>query len=455
MADTYDLVIKNGFIVYPNKTIRGDMGIKGEKISKISAPDSLKGAKEIDADSCYVMPGLIDPHTHPVYLDNLEGLSKTGGWGGVTTVIHYAYAKPGQSQLQVIRDWKEEASSTSYIDFALHGGLFETIKQADEIPACFKEGVSSYKMFMAYAKLGWMTDDYALARAMDIIGREGGMAALHAENGMVIDYIQDKLLAENADMTTRFLETSPALAEAEAIFRAVFIGRQMHCPVYIPHISSEEAIKVITYLKSQNYPVIAETCPQYLVRTWDELVKLGPLGKVGPAIKHKSDQEALWSSIQNGLIDTIGSDHAPKPKKKDDDFFEAPYGTPEIETMLVNVWNGGVNTGRITPNEVARITSENIAKIMGLYPRKGRLDEGSDADIVVFDPRKAWTISSDNQHTNAEYTIFEGEKILGRVSSVLSRGSVVIENEKFHGKAGHGDFLPTNSGAWFKGKYTF
>ncbi len=455
MSETYDVVIKNGFIVYPDKTVRGDLGIKGEKIAKISSPESLKGKKEINADSCYVLPGLIDPHTHPVYLDNLEGLSKTGVWGGVTTVIHYAYAKPGQSQLKVIKEWKEEASNTSYIDFALHGGLFETIKQADELPDCFKEGVTSYKMFMSYAKLGWMTDDYALTKAMDYIGREGGMAALHAENGLLIDYVQDKLLAEKAEMTARFLDTSPAIAEAEAIFRAVFIGRQMNCPVYIPHISSEEGMKVIRYLKSQNYPVIAETCPQYLTRTWDELAKFGPLGKVGPAIKNKSDQDALWESIQNGMIDTIGSDHAPKPKKIDDDFFTAPYGTPEIETLLANVWNEGVNRGRITPNDVARITSENIAKIMGLYPRKGRLDEGSDADVVVFDPRHEWTISGNNQHTNADYSIFEGMKVLGKVSSVLSRGSLVIENEKFHGQAGHGNFLPTNSGEWFKGRYTF
>ena len=455
MSSSFDLVIKNGFVVYPDKTLRADIGIKGDTIARIDAPDTLKGDKTIDADGCYVMPGLIDPHTHPVYLDNLQDLTKTGVWGGVTTVIHYAYAKPGQSQLQIIRDWKEEANAGSYIDFALHGGLFDTINQADEIPAAFKEGVTSFKMFMAYAKLGWMTDDYALTKAMDYIGREGGMAALHAENGLAIDYIQDKLLAEKADITERFLETSPALAEAEAIFRGVYLGRLMKCPVYIPHISSKEAMKVIAYLKSQKYPVIAETCPQYLSNTWDELKKLGPLGKVGPAIKHKEDQDYLWESIQNGLIDTIGSDHAPKPKKADDDFFKAPYGTPEIETMLVNVWNEGVNRGRITPNDVARITSENIAKIMGLYPRKGRLDIGSDADIVVFDPAREWTISGDNQHTNAEYSIFEGRKILGRVSSVLSRGKVVIEKEEFKGEAGHGTFLPTNSGKWFKSGYTF
>ncbi|MCF7914908.1 MAG: amidohydrolase family protein [Spirochaetaceae bacterium] len=455
MSSKYDVVIKNGFVVYPDKTVLADVGINGDSIAKLGPADSLSGTKVINAEGCYVLPGLIDPHTHPVYLDNLQDLSKTAAWGGVTTVIHYAYAKPGQSLLQIIKQWKEEAGKTSYIDFALHGGLFETIKQADELPDAFKEGVTSFKMFLSYAKLGWMTDDYALTKAMDIIGREGGMAALHAENGLAIDYIQDKLLAEKADITERFLETSPALAEAEAIFRSVYLGRLMKCPVYIPHISSREAMEVIEYLKSRKFPVIAETCPQYLSRTWDILKEFGPLGKVGPAIKTQDDQDALWDSVENKLIDTIGSDHAPKPKKIDDNFFDAPYGTPEIETMLANVWHSGVNSGKITPNDIARITSENSARIMGLFPKKGRLDEGSDADIVVFDPAKQWTISHTNQHTNASYSIFEGREILGKVDTVLSRGKVIIENDTFSGQAGDGKFHATKSGEWFKNNYKF
>ena len=450
MADTYETVIKNGFVIYPEKTVIADIGIKNGTIDSIAEPNTIDGEKEIDAQGCYVLPGIVDPHTHPVYLDNLQDITKTAAWGGVTTVIHYAYAKPGESLLKKIREWKKEASETSYIDFALHGGLFETMKQADEIPDAFREGVTSFKMFMSYAKLGWMTDDYALAKAMDIIGKEGGMACLHAENGLAIDYIQDKLLAENADMAERFLETSPAFAEAEAIFRAVYMGRLMNCPVYIPHITSAEAMQVMRYLKSRNFPVVAETCPQYLTRTWEALKQFGPLGKVGPAIKTKEDQEALWSAVMDGTVDTIGSDHAPKPKKIDDNFFDAPYGSPEIETMFSNVWEFGVNRGRITPNELVKMSSENPAKVMGLFPKKGRLDRNADADIVIFDPQKKWTISSENQHTNAEYTIFEGREVTGKVRTVLSRGFPVLENEQFSGKAGHGRFHPTTTGDWFK-----
>jgi dihydropyrimidinase len=446
MAEKIDLVIRHGMLVYPEKTLFGDIGISGGKIAKIGKPGKLRGAQIIDAEGRYVFPGLIDPHTHPVYLDNLEGLAHTAAWGGITTVIHYAYAKPGQSQLQIIKDWKKEAGETSCIDFALHGGFFETLKQAGELPECFKEGVTSYKMFMAYAKLGWMTDDYALTRAMEIISRLGGMASVHAENGLAIDYIQDKLLAENADFAARFLETSPDLAEAEAVFRAVYLGRLTKCPVYIPHVSSKETVDVMRFLRAKGVKVFFETCPQYLALTWDKLKKLGPLGKVGPAIKTQEDQDALWAAVREGLFDTFGSDHAPKDKKTGDDFFKAAYGSPQVETMLSVIWHEGVNRGRIGPNDIVRLFAENTARIMGLFPRKGRLGIGADGDIVIFDPRENWKISAAGQHSHCAYTLFEGKEILGRVKTVISRGEPVINEGEFTGSKTHGKFLPTRAG---------
>jgi dihydropyrimidinase len=444
----FETVIRGGRLVYPEATILADVAIAGKTIQKIGEPGQLRGEQTLDADGCYVLPGVIDPHTHPVYLDSISGLSKTAAFGGVTTVIHYAYAKPGQSLIDVIEQYKEEGNSTSAIDFALHGGLFETIKQADEIPEAFKRGVSSFKMFVAYAKLGWMTDDYALVKAMDIIGRLRGLAAVHAENGLAIDYIQDKMLAEKADFASRFLETSPDLAEAEAIFRAVYLGKLMNCPVYIPHISSAEGVEAIRYLKQRGMHVYAETCPQYLSLTWDELKSRGALGKVGPAIKQPSDQDALWSALREGLFDTLGSDHAPKDKSPDEDFFKAAYGSPEVETMLPVVWHQGVNRGRVTPNDLIRLFAENPARITGLFPRKGRLDVGSDADIVIFDPSEAWSVTHSTQHSSARYSLFEGKKLMGRVKKVLSRGRLIVEGDTFHGKPGDGTFLPTRAGNW-------
>jgi dihydropyrimidinase len=444
----YDVLVRNGLVVYPEKTVRADIGIRGGSIESVSPGKSMDGVQVVDASGCYVLPGLVDPHTHPVYLDDMGGLAKSAAFGGVTTVIHYAYAKPGQSLKRVIEEWREEGEGISCIDFALHGGLFETLKQAEEIPAAFELGVTSFKVFMAYAKLGWMTDDYAMAKCMDIVGKRGGMVAVHAETGLAIDYIMDRMLSEKADFTERFLESSPDIAEAEGMFRAIHIGRLMNCPVYIPHISSAEGIEVMSFLKGRNIHVYAETCPQYLGLTWEALKSRGPLGKVGPSIKTEEDRLTLWRAVRDGVIDTIGSDHAPKDKKVGDDFFEAPYGSPEVETMLPVVWHTGVNSGYITPNGVASLLSERTARIMGIFPKKGRLDPGSDADMVLFDPSESWTVSAGNQHTGAAYTLFEGRELLGRVKKVISRGRLIVDGDEFLGSAGDGRFIPTRAGRW-------
>jgi dihydropyrimidinase len=443
---THELVVSGGLVVYPEKTVRADVGVDGERIAAVAAPGELRGKRVLSAAGCYVLPGVIDPHTHPVYLDDIASLSYSAAFGGVTTIAHYAYAKPGQSLVGELKRSRAEGEAGSCTDFALHGGLFDTLKQAEEIPQAFELGVTSFKMFMAYAKLKWMTDDYAMARAMDLIGRQGGLACIHAETGLAIDYIQDRLLAEKADFAERFLETSPDVAEAEGIFRAVSIGRLMGCPVYIPHVSSAEGLAAIGFLRERGARVYAETCPQYLGLTWEELKGRGALGKVGPAIKTEADRLALWEAAGRGLLDTIGSDHAPKPKTVEEDFFKAAYGSPEVETMLPVVWHFGVNAGRITPNAVAALLAENSARILGLAPRKGRVEEGADADLVVFDPAEPWTVTASGQHTRATYSLFEGRQVVGRVKKVLAGGRLIVDGEEFLGQAGAGHFLPTQAG---------
>ncbi len=447
----HEIVITGGLIIYPEKTIKGDIGIKDGTIAEVAAPGSLSGEQTVDAEGLYVLPGIIDPHVHPVYVDKIGDTSKSALHGGVTTQIHYAYARPGNSLIDKIKEFREEGEADSYADFALHGGLFETLKQADEISEAFTLGVTSFKVFMSYAKLGWMTDDYAMAKVMDIVGKLGGLTAVHAETGLAIDYIMDVLLEEKADFAERFLETSPDIAEAEGIFRAVSIGRLMNCPVYIPHISSEAGVRTTTFLKANGYNVFAETCPHYLSLTWDQLKKQGPLGKVGPSIKTEQDRAALWEGMASGLFDTLGSDHAPKPKKPDDDFFDAPYGAPGIETLLPVVWQYGVNRGIITPNKVAALASENVARIMGLYPQKGRIEAKSDADLVLFDPGEVWTIHASDQHSNADYTLYEGLEVVGKVKKVFSRGELVIDGDELKGKPGRGRFLSTRAGNFLPG----
>jgi dihydropyrimidinase len=444
---THELVVTGGLLVYPEKTVRAELGIDEGRIRAVTACGESKGRQTIRAEGCYVLPGLLDPHTHPVYLDGIGDLARSAAFGGVTTIAHYAYAKPGQSLARVLTEMRKEGEASSPTDFALHGGLFETLKQAEEIPQAIALGVSSFKMFMAYAKLGWMTDDYAMAKAMDLIGRHGGLACVHAETGLAIDYIQDRMLAERADFAERFLETSPDVAEAEGIFRAVSIGRLMSCPVYIPHVSSAEGLEAVRFLKSRGARLFAETCPQYLGLTWSELKGRGALGKVGPAIKTEADRRALWAAAREGLLDTIGSDHAPKPKKVEEDFFQAAYGSPEVETMLPVVWQHGVNAGLITPNAVAALLAENAARILGLTPQKGRLEPGADADLVLFDPSEPWTVSASEQHTRATYSLFEGKQILGRVKKVLARGRLIVDGREYLGQAGQGRFLPTRAGS--------
>ncbi len=441
-----ELIIQGGLLVYPEKTIPADIVISGGKISRLLPPGSAEGGEKLDASGLYILPGLIDPHSHPVYLDDIQATSRTAAFGGVTCSVHYAYAKPGNKLAETIRDFRKNGEAASYTDFAVHGGLFETLKQADEIPECFGMGVTSYKVFMAYAKLGWMTDDYAMAKVMDIVGGLGGMVAVHAETGLAIDYIMDTLLAEQVDFKEKFLETSPDVAEAEGIFRAVSIGRLFDCPVYIPHISSKEGVDVLRFLKGKGVKVYGETCPQYLALTWDELKQSGPLGKVGPSIKTEGDRKALWTAVGGGLFDTLGSDHAPKAKKVSDDFFKAPYGSPEVETMLPVVWQYGVNAGLVTPNTLVELMAENPAKIMGIYPRKGRMEPGADADLVLFDPSESWTVFPGNQHTHAEYTLFEGKRLTGRVKKVLAKGKILVDGDTFYGTPGNADYLPTDAG---------
>jgi dihydropyrimidinase len=202
----------------------------------------------------------------------------------------------------------------------------------------------------------------------------------------------------------------------------------------------------VRFLRERGARVYAETCPQYLGLTWEQLKGRGALGKVGPAIKTEADRLALWQAAGQGLLDTIGSDHAPKPKTVEEDFFKAAYGSPEVETMLPVVWHYGVNAGRITPNAVAALLAENAARVLGLAPRKGRLEPGADADLVVFDPAESWTVTASGQHSKATYSLFEGKQLVGRVSKVLAGGRLIVDGEEFLGKSGQGRFLPTRAG---------
>ena len=444
MAKTFDVLIQGGLVVTGAGIRKADVGVQGEQIASVGPGlKSEDAARTVDASGKYVLPDVIDVHTHPVYEDDLGGLSRTAAYGGTTTLVHFAYAKPGTKLLNTIKQFKEEGAQKSYLDFGVHGALFDPASQIEEIPKAFDLGVTSFKMFMTYAKLKWMTDDYHLTAAMDLIAQCGGLAMVHAESGLVTDYLEDRSLKKGEDQKGVFLKTRPDYLEAEAIFRAISIAAVMNCSLYVVHLSTAKGAEVVQRARAEGQPVYVETCPQYLALTDDVLQRLGPLAKIGPPLRTEMDRVALWKAIQAGNIDVVASDHAPKNKMKDDPFFEAPFGSPQAETMLTVTYDEGVNTGRIGPCRLVQLLSENPAKIFGFYPRKGTIQNGSDADLVLFDPNQAVTIQSQNQHSGVRYTLYEGRNCLGTPVLTMQRGKVLIENGELKGKPGEARFLPT------------
>ena len=444
MAKSFNYLIRKGLVVTGSGIRKADVGIRGEKIVAVRPGLSEKEANRvIDASGKYVMPGVIDVHVHPVYEDDIGGLSLTAAHGGTTTLVHFAYAKPGMKLVDTIRQYQEEGLQKSYLDFGIHGTLFDPSSQIEEIPKAFDLGVSSFKMFMTYAKLKWMTDDYHLTAAMDIIAGCGGLAMVHAENGLVTDYLEDRSLKRGEDQKKVFLKTRPDLLEAEAIFRALSIATVTRCPVYIVHLSTARGVIPIQQAKAEGRKVYVETCPQYLTMTDARLQKVGPLAKIGPPLRTEKDRVALWKAIRKGIVDVVASDHAPKAKRREDPFFEAPYGSPQAETMLTVTYDEGVNRGRVKANDLVQLFSENPAKIFGLYPKKGVIQKGSDADLVIFDPKCTHTIRHEDQHSGAPYTLYEGRRCLGKPILTIQRGKILVEDGEMKGKPGEGRFLPT------------
>ena len=443
MANKKQVLIKNGIVVNSSGYHREDILIEGEKIAAVGLDISANPAAEvIDASHAYIFPGIIDAHTHPYYKDDFETLASTAAYGGTTTLIHYAYAFPGMEALDAARNAIDEGNRASCLDFALHLGMFEVEKQYRQVPEVFKLGINSFKMFMAYAKLGRMTNDYYLSAIMDLIAEQNGIAMVHAENGLATDYLEDKFNEAGVSAMHSFSRMRPAALEAEAINRAISIAEVCGCRIYIPHVSAERALEPIRAARRRGQTVYAETCPQYLVLTEDDFFKWGPLAKIGPPLRKQPDLDALWKALGEGILDVVASDHAPKGQHPDEDFFKAAYGSAQAETLLTLTYDGGVNTGHISLPRLVEVLSENPAKIFGLYPRKGALLPGSDADLLIFDPAEMHTLRKENQHSAAGFTLYEGRECLGRPKMSFQRGRPVLMDGELKTGRGSGKFLP-------------
>ncbi len=445
MERHFDLLLVGGTIVTGEGMRRADVGVRGETISAVE-PNLGRDAtadEVVDVTGRYVFPGVIDAHVHPVYVDGVEDCSRVAAHGGTTTLIHYAYARTGDNLLQKVKEMLADGQSNSLLDFGLHGGMFEAPKQLQDIPQVFEMGVRTFKFFMPYIKQGWTTDDYHLIKAMDMLSDLGGMVMVHAENGGAIDYMEDKYLTGPDASAKYFNVTRPAAMEEEAVFRAIRMAEVMECPLYIAHNTTARALRHIRDAQDAGMPVYAETCPQYLTLTKDIIEERGALAKIGPPIRTAADRAALWGALADGTIQTVASDHAPKIKDVDGDFLEQPFGSPQIETVLPLTYDGGVNRGHISVVRLVQVLCENPARIFGLYPKKGTIAVGSDADLVVYDPTREFTIRADNQHSNVGYTLYEGRSVLGWPEMSFQRGRRLLWQGEVVAEPGRGRFLPT------------
>jgi dihydropyrimidinase len=426
---------------------RADVGVRGEVVAAVEAELPRTAAREVlDVTGRYVLPGVIDVHVHPVYVDSVEDCSRVAAYGGTTTLLHFAYARTGEGLLQKVEEMLQDGLAHSRLDFGLHGGMFEAPRQVPEIPQVMALGVRTFKFFLTYLKQGWYTDDYQLIKAMDTLAERGGMAMVHAENGGGIDYLEDKYLKGPQASARYFNASRPAALEEEAVFRAIRLAEVVGCPLYIPHVTAARSLRPIRQAQAEGLPVYAETCPQYLTLTQEIIEQRGALAKVGPPIRTADDRAALWEALADGTLQVVASDHAPKHKDPQGDFIEQPFGSPQIETLLPLTYDGGVNRGHISTVRLVQALCENPARIFGLYPRKGTIAVGSDADLVVFDPNRSFTIRADNQHSKAGYTLYEGRSVLGWPEASFQRGRRVLWQGEVVAEAGQGRFLATLGG---------
>jgi dihydropyrimidinase len=418
----YETIVTGGRLVDATNVIPGDLCIRDGKIEAVvreARPGP--GTRVVDARGCYVLPGILDAHVHPVYADNLETLSLGAAHGGVTTLLHFVGsgkfaawgAKPEWSLEDSIRHFQEEGERTSYLDFGFHAALAQADDYRRSVPGAVGLGVASFKMFMAYRSRGMMLTDDQLLDAMETIAAAGALAMVHAENGSAIDHLEQKLIAAGRTGPEHYLESRPSLLEAEATARAVVLARIAACPLYVVHVSCREALAVTTRAKAEGQRVFAETCPHYLVLTDDEVRRQGPGAKIGPPLRTRADVDALWGYARDGAVDTVASDHGAHPpeakRRGADNIFAAAFGVPGTETLLPITYHYGVQEGRIPITRLVDLLAERPAKIFGLYPRKGTWQVGADADLVVLDPAGSVTVTAGSQHSNAGYTPYEGD----------------------------------------------
>ncbi len=454
-----DTVVHGGQIVTASDVYEGGVAIEGEKIVAIGPPELLPPAQRyIDARGKYVLPGAIDCHIHlGSEYDDWRAGPIAAAYAGLTTLIGFGLYddRAGEPLPHAIKRLREETGRQSVLDFGFHFILCNQPYILDGLAEAFRMGVTSFKMFMTYKKRpNRMCSDDFICRAMEIIAAHGGVTQLHCENGDVIDYLENKAIAEGRVEPRHFPGTCPDWAEEEAVNRAIKMSGLTGSSVYVVHLSTQLGLERIKQAQALGRRVWTETCPQYLLLTDQEMERWGPLAKIGPPLRRADgpDREALWAGVAQGHISTIGSDHAPRSKQAkepgwknifvDPDGKPVPFGSPSVETMVPLMYSEGVVKRGLPISWMARVLAENPARIFGLYPRKGAIRIGADADLLIIDPEPETTITVADHHGMAGWTLYEGWKVRGRPWMTLLRGRVLLSQGKLEQEPGFGEYLP-------------
>lgn len=449
------ILIKSGRVVTAVDDYKADIFIDAETVTTIGKTLDMEADVVINASGKLVIPGGIDPHTHmelpfggTYSSDDFFTGTRAAAFGGTTTIIDFAVQTKGESMTSGVDAWHKKAEGKTAIDYGFH--LITTDFEDGDEKEMYKlmdEGITSFKLFMAYPGV-FLADDATIFRAMSAAGQRGGLICMHAENGIVINEIIKRFLADGRTAPKYHALTRPTIAEAEGVHRAIAIAEMAESPVYIVHLSCTDALNQVRQARDRGIPAFAETCPQYLFHSIDDYGDgwEGAKYVMTPPLREKHNHAELWKGLKMDDLQVISTDHCPFCMKEQKelglgDFSKIPNGAPGVENRMNLIYNGGVVENRISLNRFVELTSTAAAKMFGLFPKKGTIAVGSDADIVIFDPEKEHTFGVEAEHMNVDYSSYEGWKMKGKVETVLSRGRVVIENGEHKGKAGDGQFL--------------
>ena len=451
------LLIKNGRIIMHNNDFTADIFIDQGKIKTIFERITSPANQTVNAQGKYVIPGGIDVHTHldmplgdTTSSDDFRSGTIAAAFGGTTSIIDFPTQQRGKSIEEALDIWFAKAESRACIDYGFHMIITDlSLVDKTSLQKLVKQGITSFKLFMAYPNTLMLTDA-DLYQVMEYTRELGALVTLHAENGPVIDQLIHQALRAGKKAPIYHALTRPAVLEGEAVNRAVSLAQLAGCPLYIVHLSTIDGLEVVKRARQQGLPVYAETCPQYLVLSLQNMIDLeqteGAKYVFTPPLREKEHQKKLWQGIADGIIQVVATDHCPfnfqgQKINSYDSFTEIPNGLPGIENRLALIYEEGVIRERITLNRWVDLCSTAPAKLFGLYPQKGTIREGSDADLVIWDPDREQTISATDHHMNVDYNPYENRKSSGSVHTVVSRGEVIIDNGTFTGHGGRGKYL--------------